>query len=212
MKLFQELRNIKYKIFHPEIYPIKKIYGKNIIFIHINKNGGTSVISVLNGKKIHLTVKEVIKIIGKKRFEKSFIFTVVRNPFERCVSQYFHRVKTNQCLMKDNPIEFKEWIKKVYGSKKDPYYHDRQYKMFYPQVKWLNDAKNVIKIDLILRFENLDNDFNSMSNKFGLNKKLPHLNISKREKSNYREYYDTASRRIVEKYFQEDLEYFDYKF
>lgn len=212
MKLIQELRNAKIRIFQSEIYPIKKINGKNIIFIHINKNGGTSINSILKEKKIHLTVKEIIGIIGKERYEKCYKFTVVRNPFDRCVSQYYHRVKTNQCMMRDNPIGFKGWVKKVYGSDKDPYYHDKQYKMFFTQVKWLHNHNDEIDMDMILRFENLNSDFEKMATKIGLNKKIPHLNISKRAKSSYRDYYDNITREIIEKHFQEDLEYFEYKF
>jgi len=212
MILLKRINYFRRKILYAKLFPISKIRGKSVIYVHINKTGGTSINSVLQKNKLHLTVKEIIDFIGKKRYTNSFKFVVVRNPYDRVVSQYLHRVKTNQCDMKDNPIEFNDWVKKVYDEPKDPFYHDKQYKMFYSQLDWLKNDKDKIDIDLILRFENLNEDFNKFAQKIGLNKELPRLNTTKKSKPSYKDYYNVEARAIVSAYFKEDIEYFNYKF
>ncbi|PNW28882.1 hypothetical protein [Formosa algae] len=74
--------------------PVKKGELKNFVFIHIAKTGGTSVISI-TGKahRKHLTVKQVIKYIGQKKWDNVYTFAIVRNPWAKVVSQYKFRTK-----------------------------------------------------------------------------------------------------------------------
>ena len=212
MDFIQELKNTYFKHKYPNFYPINDINGIKTIYIHINKTGGTSINKVLNKKKMHLTSKEIISIVGNDRFKSSFKFTVIRNPFARCVSQYLHRVKTNQCLMKDEPISFGIWIRKVYGEERDNYYFNKQYKMFYTQVDWLKNVEEEIKIDLFLRFEALNSDYSKFAQDIGISNNLPHLNKSLEQPVCYKEFYNSETRRIVQNYFKEDLEIFKYKY
>ncbi len=74
-----------------------------------------------------------------------------------------------------------------------------------------------VKVNEFIRFENLEEDFNKFCENFGIkNRKLLHIN--KTNLSNlsgeayYRSYYDEKSKKIVEKWFKADLEYFGYSF
>ncbi|MBP1839620.1 sulfotransferase family 2 domain-containing protein [Formosa algae] len=190
--------------------PVKKGEHKEFVFIHIAKTGGTSIISI-TGKayRKHLTVKEVIKYIGQKKWDNVYKFAVVRNPWAKVVSQYKFRTKTNKSNMKDNPISFKDWVTKVFVEQDESYYGIRPL-LFAPQVFWLKNNNEDIDLDKILHFENLNEEFKAVANTIGINPDLPHLNSTK--PSDYKEYYDEETKNIVAAWFAEDIETFNYKF
>lgn len=180
------------------------------VFIHINKNAGTSIGHAVGlPKKQHLTVKEVIEMIGRPAWDGAFRFSIVRNPWDKVVSHYNHRIKTNQTGLKDNPIPFKEWVAATYGPVKDPRYYD-QPKMFQPQVEWLRDFEGRIELDLIGRFEDLGTTYRQIAERIGIKTELPHLNRS--ERSDYRRSYDDETASVVREWFAEDLSRFGYAF
>lgn len=109
----------------PITMPVFTKHGKNILFIHIPKCGGSSIIDVfrrmgytvlLNMSSLppqesliaspqHLTWKELKDIVNWS--EISEVFTVARNPYDRLLSEY--RWATRSI---DNPIElpsFDHW-------------------------------------------------------------------------------------------------------
>jgi len=190
------------------MYPVCSIGNTKIIFVHINKNAGSSIITVLKKKKFHLTIKELIELLGGSEIDNAFKFTVVRNPYDRVVSQYLHRVKTNQSLLRDNPISFNKWVELVYGNQKDYFYHNKQYKMFYTQLKWLRDFSGNVKVDRILRFETLNEDFQELCNDLNIDLSLPHTN---RSDINVHIKYNEKSIKIIQSYFKEDFEHFGYE-
>lgn len=205
--LYHRLRGLNFKFRHPLFYPIKEIHGKKVVFIHINKTGGTSISSALGIKKFHLTAKEVIDLVGKKNFSNAFSFAVVRNPWDKVASQYYHRIKKKQI---GDPIIFNSWVSKTYGNHKDPRYYNKQYKMFYPQIEWLKDYSGEIVIKKIIRFENINEEYESIAKVFGLNKKLPHKNRGSND--DYKTIYSNNSVEIIKEHFREDIELFGYDF
>lgn len=189
--------------------PLLKVNGKKVIFIHINKTGGTSVSDALGLNKSHLTVKEIIDLIGEENFESSYKFAAVRNPWDKVLSHYKYRVKTNQTDLGTKTIPFPEWVVKTYGKNKDPFYYDKP-KMFQPQVDWLKDYHNRINVNEIMKFEDLSKEFEKVSKHLGLHINLPHLNRT--TKTNYKEFYDDHSKSIITDWFAEDLDIFNYEY
>ena len=160
--------------------PIRHGKHKDFVFIHINKTGGTSVISI-TGKAFrkHLTVKDVIKQIGLKKWNQVYKFTVVRNPWAKVVSQYKFRTKTNKSNMNENPLSFNDWIIKVFVEK-DNFYFGRKPLLYEQQVEWLKNREGEIDVDEIIRFENLNEEFKKVANEIGIEAELPHLNSTKK--------------------------------
>ncbi|MEN8187741.1 MAG: sulfotransferase family 2 domain-containing protein [Bacteroidota bacterium] len=216
IKFIEKYKNIIGLYFNS---PLHKGNKKDFIFIHINKTAGTSVIDII-GKPFrkHLTAREIIDHIGKKKWDTAYKFSVVRNPFDKMVSHYKHRIKTNPKVMinrlegKKNEkefISFKKWIEVTLGENKVKFYYNRP-QHFLPQTEWLKDYDGNIKIDTIVRFENLNEGFDKVSQDLGLESKLPHLNRTL--KSNYRDFYDEETKILVSEWFYEDINYFGYKF
>lgn len=192
----QVIRSIKHRKFD------------NFVFIHINKTAGSSIEKALNLPFEHKTALEKIEEIGRKRWDEKLTFTIVRNPWDKVVSHYHYRVKTNQTNLRVNPIGFKEWVKLTYGYQ-DAYYYNNP-KMFMPQTLWISDENDEIIVDEIVHFENLESEFNKVLKRIGKNAPLTHVKKSKR--GNYREYYDSDSIEIIRNWFKRDIEIFGYEF
>jgi len=206
----QFIENIKNHIGLYFNSPVKQGDNLDYVFIHITKTGGTSITEVVGRVfRKHLTVKEVIKYIGRKKWDNAYTFTVVRNPWAKVVSQYKFRTKTNKSKMKEKPITFKNWVIKVF-KENDEYYYNCRPLIFAPQVDWLKNNEGIIDIDKILQFENLSEEFSEVAEHIGIDSDLPHLNSTK--KSKYQDYYDEETKKIVANWFWEDIETFDYKF
>ena len=190
--------------------PIHKGKNGNYIFIHINKTAGTSIIDVI-GKPFrkHLTSREVIKVIGQKKWDAAYKFAVVRNPWDKVVSQYKHNIKVNSSNMTNRKISFKDWVGCTFGEPKDEIYYARP-QMFLPQVEWLKNYEGHIDMDKIIRFENLNEGINEVFEVLSIDSKLPHLNRT--PKTAYSDYYDDKSRQIVSDWFHEDIKEFSYTF
>lgn len=139
-----------------------------VIFIHIPKTGGTSIENALNCKEIkngygvinnkaihHYSWKEY-KNKYPKRFKNYYKFTIVRNPYDKILSDYYY-LKHIAKLDIDNfqNITFDEYLNycgeivknKLYNKTK---YHDH----FLPQHKFIFNDNNNLMVNKILRFEN----------------------------------------------------------
>ena len=183
-------------------------YVASVIFVHINKTGGSSIEKALKLPFQHRTATEIIDLIGARRWASRFSFAFIRNPWDKVASHYHYRVKTNQTALGRNPIPFKEWVRLAYGEQALPYY-DKP-KMFMPQMDWVADAEGTILVDFIGRFETLHNDFDEVCTRVGITANLPHLKQS--ERGDYRKYYDDVTADIVGRWFAKDLAAFGYTF
>ncbi len=196
------------KYVQKSLWQYKQRYIYNFIFIHINKTGGTSIEKALDLFPEHKTAIEKREEVGFERFREKFKFTVVRNPWDKVVSHYFYRLKTNQTNLKENRITFKEWVQLAY-EKNDRTYCDNP-KMFMPQIAWITDIDGNIIVDRIIRFETLEEGFAEISDHLGRPVSLPHLKAS--ERGAYRNYYDHETMEIVGTFFHNDIELFRYRF
>ena len=129
--------------------------------------------------------------------EGYYSFAFVRNPFSAVVSAWV-------------PTKFKHFDEFV------------EHEIFtgveivgrYTQLGWLADEVGNLLVDFVGRFENLVEDFYKVVGIIGVPLMLfPKRNITKdKVHDSYREYYSPVSRRLIERKYKKDLEFFEYEF
>ena len=191
---------------------------RKFIFIRVAKTGTSSIVDYLFPKKkfqhwkthlnnintkiknwenqdpSHYPLYKVKEIISKEKYNKFFKFAFVRNPYERCVSAWRYNIKMGYTSSEKNLFKF---VRDLNPNKINS--------------KYLNQYEFVKGCNFIGRFENLQEDFNTICDKIGIpQQKLPHKN--KTEHTHYTEYYDEETKQIVAERYAKDIEYFNYKF
>ena len=181
------------------------------IFVHIPKTAGVSIYKIFGTKRRqqnHDTLEKYNRYQDPRR-KNYFKFCFVRNPWDRFLSTYFYLKKGGRGGKGDvrdakilNQFEnFKEFVGNF-----DKIKNDLADRHFYEQFFWMDD-----RLDYIGKVENLQNDFNFICDKIGIERhKLPHKNPTKHK--HYTEYYDDETREIVAKKYAKDIEYFKYEF
>jgi len=186
------------------------------IFVHIPKAAGISVNKTLFDTlgAGHLTVKEYQEIFHPTTFSNYFKFTFVRNPWDRLFSAYtflkkggfneYDKKWAEEHLSDIDTFEkfVMDWLDE---SKLYSWFH------FIPQAHFLKDNKGNIPIDYFGYYENLNEDFNIISKRIGINKSLGHFNKTHRTNS-YRNAYSEEMKKKVGKIYQEDIELLGYNF
>lgn len=199
------------------------------IFVAIPKTGTSSVISVLGkidpeacesktSPEKHLTLTEYQSMYPDTR--DYYSFTIVRNPWDRLVSQYFFTRRVTQNFkygfFKDNKVEdtsFQSFIHNIVG--KGIPYTKHSYNTKTSKQSWdsNSDQLNYINMNItrICKFESLQFEFNIICDEINIPRhQLPHNNPTKHK--HYTEYYDDETKQIVADLFAKDIEYFGYQF
>lgn len=195
-------------------------HQNKIIFIHINKCGGTSIDQFFAGSmQRHSCIRDYEDQLGLKELNLYFKFTTVRNPWDKAVS-YYHWIRklinnSNQNVIRAYGADwdFKKFIKTKLDVRCAGGTKYANAWLACNQLNWIKNSKNQICIDYICRFENLQQDFNIVCDKIGIpRQKLPHSNKGKYKHKHHTEYYDEETREIIACRHAEDIEYFGYKF
>lgn len=184
------------------------------IFIHVTKNAGTSIILAFGRKwrdESHDTAflnDGVLSEQSKKRWESAmlqykdyFVFAVIRNPWDRFISGWKYCAST-----KDKDLDTVLSHLPTFEENA----HDNRH-ITVPQRQRLYDG-NILIPDFLIRFENLQADFNLVCDKIG----KPRVKLAKEnstEHDHYRTYFNTPERRAkFESLFGIDIETFGYTF
>ncbi len=112
---------------------------------------------------------------------------------------------TNQTGLAENPLAFKDWLKRVYIDRSPEFMNEE--KMFLTQADWVSDEQGRIMVDYIGKFENLQESWDAICERLQREKSLlPH--VKKSSRGDYRDYYDDESRKIIADFFRRDIEIF----
>lgn len=183
---------------------------KQCVFIHVPKTAGASVSSALNVTGFgHLS----IKWFPERYFSCSF----VRNPWDRVVSAFFYLNQggeniidqfNNWWYLSGYKGDFASFVKEEFGKEKPVIFKEIHFK---PQYKYICNRQNRLAIDFLGKYENLERDFQRLSEKLDLSiNNLPHLHQSRHK--DYQKYYSNRTRKMVAQAYKKDIELFDYNF
>ena len=212
-------------------------HDKKALFIHIPKNGGSYIATILSKNygfknyylkrpdhkefcfgidksvdkhenKIHGTLVyyktshylNKIMNMNEEKWNSYFIFTFIRNPYDRIVSGWNYVNKYN--------IPFDKFININNNANSYDYWH-----VFMTQSRHIINNNGTLRVDYLGKFENMEADLKVILNKLGF-QNIVHKPFKKNSKKhyNYETYYNSII--IIEKVnnlLKEDLENFDYQ-
>jgi len=149
----------------------------------------------------HLTAAQ-LKIILGKTFDEYHKFAVVRNPYDRMVSEYCY-IQSNQDLRFNayKRINFKTFVYKVLNLP-EMVRHSLFDSHLNTQHSFLYDCFENPLVDKVFKFETLIDVFNEYN--------LKHLHERKSNRTHWRDYLDDESKRLINDAYNKDFETFHY--
>ena len=189
-------------------------HKKKLIFIHIPKNAGTSIIKAMEIKNAFMdkTIEEY-KIEYSNYWDKYTKFTVIRDPIDRFISSYkFARMKESgwfsatgqEELSKHadyeicNSVDINGYVDYLYEDK------NNYSRWTIPQTFILQNNQRKFEIDYFVRYENLNKDLE----KIGITK-IEKLNSSTIEKDNLLKLTNKSKKRLCEIY---EIDYVNFSY
>lgn len=195
------------------------------IFVHIPKTAGNSINRVFGvGWEDHQDLQRYFDELPRDVFERYFKFVIVRNPWDRLLSDYNYQLKKSRApsskLFVFTPDgskrNFAEWVETAlsapdqyepgtWGGNVSAHIH-----RWSPQVDWIS-VGGQSRVDFVARIERLPEDFRAVCRRLALpTTRLPHRN--RRLHWHYSHYYDRSTRELVAAYYARDIAQFDYEF
>ncbi len=209
--------------------------GREYLFIHMPKTGGTSMALALEERAMkddimlgdtpkarnrrrrldgvrargrlwkHATLADLDGLIAPDELDDLFVFTMVRNPWDRMVS-YYHWLRAQNfshsfvALAKE--LDFEAFVASPLVA---------QSFEASPAASYVTDATGCERADLFIRLEHLEQDLLPLEAHLGFGLGLPHVNQSIRM-ADYRSVYTQTSRAHVARMCAVDIARFGYRF
>lgn len=248
------LQEIKAKMF--ECYPVQTMFLQSLIgkkrkemkyvlsedykfiFVPIQKVATTSLVGAflplaLGVRQVPRELIHFMPLVHiSKRMLKDyrnngyFVFTFVRNPFDRLVSNYGMQIRSNKNVTNKGFINgVSRWLlhysKDFYGGMPFEEYAQIICQIpdsmanvhFMSQHKLICDRRGRILVDYVGRFENVNEDFGKICKRIGVSLELKHHGKSKeRSGMNYQSFYVKKTQEIVRCRYEKDINIFGYEF
>ncbi len=201
-------------------------HDRRLIFIHIPKTGGTTILTLLglwnkerspdfqklfgnfgNVDLQHLTHAQIADFLTPDEFHSYFKFAFVRNPWDRAVSAAQWRTNFRDEGIRDLD-DFVEWAERVIreGPRAPADAHAL------PQSAFLTPPDGAASVSSIGRFENFPSELRRiLASVTELPASLPHK-LPRADPRGYRDFYHGSLRDRVGRLYAEDAARFGYKF
>lgn len=209
--------------------------GRKYLFIHAPKTGGTSMALALEARAMkddimlgdtpkalkrrkklaavqaagrlwkHATLADLDGVVQADELADLFIFTMVRNPWDRMVSYYhwlqeqqFDHVVVTLAKQRDFASFVAEPAITVSFSRATA-------------ASYVTDRQGRLRADLFIRLEHLAQDIAPLQDHLGFELDIPHVNTSTRQ-ADYRGAYTDETRALIAQICADDIARFGYKF
>jgi len=191
------------------------------IFVHVQKTGGSSIRDALGMAQFdahkHRFASELRAIYGADTWNQYFKFAFVRNPWDRLVS-WWEMMRRNvvegrprngfQRYVMERAGTFAEFLQQCDTEYRDA---DGAKWIYRNQVDYLTDADDVLLVDFVGRFEQLQLDFSRVAARLSVPPiTLPRVNATVRRP--YTSYDSRELRELVAERYAKDIEAFGYRF
>jgi len=209
--------------------------GRNYIFVHIPKTGGTSLALALEGRAMkddiligdtpkarnrrgrltgvesagrlwkHSTLADIEGVVPQAFIAQAFCVTMVRNPWDRMVS-YYHWLREQRF---DHPAV--QLAKSLAFAPFLTHPHTQETLRRNPYGSYMRMADGTVRAALFIRLERFEEDAAPLWEHLGFSLDLPHENASARA-GDYRGFYESHTRSLIEDLCAEDIARFGYVF
>lgn len=187
---------------------LQEALERSFIFVHVNKCGGTSVAAALGVLQIHGPVQTWLDLYGREFVTSKKVFSVVRRPYDRLCSMYRYRSSRGVASFEGRQLELNEWIYRAVHLK-DPDLV-RIARMLTPAYQWMLDSQGYSMVDLVVRLEDIGEEWCKIQQLTGCQSPLPRLNTTRQTPAAAVEALSSESRAIIETEFAADFEVFGY--
>jgi hypothetical protein len=186
-------------------YYFKSIFGLR------PEDGTVPNITVVPTEDGHWTYKELIKELDLIPEDYEFI-AIVRNPWEKLVSEYFYVAQTaphvhgnyiEHALMNSNSLSFPQYVKGMITGR----FGDG-----IPIWDYLTDEEGKLAVKNIFRMETLNSDITEFLVQKGVNHTCSERKQNTSEHRPYQEYYDEETKQLVASFEKRVINHFGYEF
>jgi hypothetical protein len=213
-KTWRFAKSQKYKV-NLEGTLLHAFYQSKIVFIHIPKTAGVSILKAIYGVVSLESHRSFYfnKVALNMKDDVYFTFSFIRNPLDRLYSTYKFLEKGG--MNKHDEIAFNKYLSKfkdfedfvINGLNSNLIQEITHLK---PQHEYICDYKGKILVDYIGRFENLEDHVKIISKKINKQIILPHFNKNEKENDSFT-VYTTEMVQKVKNIYKDDFELLDYR-
>lgn len=189
------------------------------IFIHIPKNAGTSIqkatgITQAGGHYEWWRFQRA----DPRKWEAYFKFAVVRNPWDRVVSNFLYaQMERSFWHAADGNARFgvhPDWdtLRGATFRQCVEQIATLRHPGWLPQSHWICGPNGESMMDYLCRYEQLELDFAHVCRTLGVKAELPTINVSAGRGADWRHFYDAETEMAVRKHYAADIRLFGYEF
>ncbi|WP_341641727.1 sulfotransferase family 2 domain-containing protein [Phycobacter sp. K97] len=195
---------------HVMVKWLLETFQRPYFFVHIPKCGGTSVVDALQDFYLHGKASVWRKQIGTKRWDKQQTFALVRRPYERICSlyRYASEIGANEADFADLPLN--EWIERSLDGR-DPQHLADTPMTLHPCLPWVVDANGAPLVKLIIRLEEVNQDWPLIQRFIGRDIELAVKNKTKHMPGTGVADLSDRSIELIESYYAVDFDNFGYE-